>query len=46
MLLGGDENHPQEKGIQEGKWLSIEAFQIVEKRREVQGKGERVRYTH
>ena len=28
------------------KWLSEEAFQIAEKRREVKGKGEKERYTH
>ena len=28
------------------KWLSEEAFQIAEKRREVKGKGEKERYAH
>ena len=28
------------------KWLSEEALQIVEKRRETKGKGEKERYTH
>ena len=28
------------------KWLSEEALQITERRREVKGKGERERYTH
>ena len=28
------------------KWLSEEALQIAVKRREVQGKGEKERYTH
>ena len=28
------------------KWLSEEALQIAEKRREVKGKGEKERYTH
>ena len=28
------------------KWLSEEAFQIAEKRREAKGKGEKERYTH
>ena len=28
------------------KWLSEEAFQIAEKRREVKGKEEKERYTH
>ena len=29
-----------------GKWLSEEALQIAEERREAKGKGERERYTH
>ena len=45
LLLQNDQNHPQEKEMQEGKWLSKEALQIAEKRREVKGKGERERYT-
>ena len=32
--------------MQEGKWLSEEALQIAEKRREIKGKGENERYTH
>ena len=32
--------------MQKGKQLSEEALQIVEKRREVKGKGEKERYTH
>ena len=32
--------------MQEAKWLSEEALQIAEKRREVKGKGEKERYTH
>ena len=32
--------------MQKGKWLSEEALQIAEKRREAQGKGEKERYTH
>ena len=28
------------------KWLSEEALQIIEKRREAKGKGEKERYTH
>ena len=43
---GSDQNHPQEKEMQNGKWLSEEALQIAEKRREVKGKGEKERYTH
>ena len=30
----------------QGKWLSEEALQIAEKRREVNDKGEKERYTH
>ena len=43
---GGDQNHPQEKEMQKGKWLSEEVLQIAEKRREAKGKGEKERYTH
>ena len=32
--------------MQKGKWLSEEALQIAEKRREEKGKGEKERYTH
>ena len=35
----------KKKGIQ-AKWLSEEALEIAEKRREAKGKGERERYTH
>ena len=38
--------HPQEKEMQQGKWLSEEALQIAVKRREVKSKGEKERYTH
>ena len=31
--------------MQKGKWLSEEALQIAEKRRDVKGKGEKERYT-
>ena len=36
----------KKKKCKKGKWLSEEALQIAEKRREVKGKGERKRYTH
>ena len=36
---------PKKKKCKKAKWLSEEALQIVEKRREVKGKGERERYT-
>ena len=32
--------------MKKAKWLSEEASQIVEKRREAKGKGENERYTH
>ena len=32
--------------MRKGKWLSQEALQIAEKRREAKGKGEKERYTH
>ena len=32
--------------MQKVKWLSEETLQIVEKRREVKGKGAKERYTH
>ena len=43
---GSFEDHPQEKEIKQAKWLSEEALQIAEKRREAKGKGENERYTH
>ena len=43
---GSDQNHPQEKEMQQAKWLSEEALQIAEKRRETKSKGEKERYTH
>ena len=36
---------PMEKKQKKAKWLSEEALQIAEKRREVKGKGEKERYT-
>ena len=41
---GRDQDHPQEKEVQKDKWFAW--GQIVEKRREVKGKGEKERYTH
>ena len=43
---GSDQNHPQEKEILKAKWLSEEALQIAEKKREVKGKREKERYIH
>ena len=37
---------PPRKKCKKAKWLSEEALQIAEKRREVKGKGEKERYTH
>ena len=37
---------PKKKKCKKAKWLFEEALQIVEKRREVKGKGERERYTY
>ena len=37
---------PKEKKCKKAKWLSGEALQIAEKRREAKGKGEKERYTH
>ena len=36
----------KKKKCKKVKWLSEEAFQITEKRREAKGKGEKERYTH
>ena len=36
---------PKKKKCKKAKWLSEEALQIVEKRREAKGKGEKERYT-
>jgi len=37
---------PKKKKCKNSKWLSKEALQIAEKRREAKGKGEKGRYTH
>ena len=37
---------PGKKKCQKAKWLSEEALQIAEKRREAKDKGEKKRYTH
>ena len=36
---------PKKKKCKKAKWLSEEALQIAEKRREAKGKGEREKYT-
>ena len=37
---------PMEKKCKKAKWLSAEALQIAEERREAKGKGEKERYIH
>ena len=37
---------PEKNKCRKAKWLSEEALQIFEKRRETEGKGEKERYTH
>ena len=37
---------PKKKKYKKAKWLSEEALQITEKRREAKGKGEKEIYTH
>ena len=37
---------PKKKKQKKAKWLSEEALQIAEKRREAKGKGEKEKYTH
>ena len=37
---------PKKKKLKKAKWLSDEALQIAEKRRETKDKGEKERYTH
>ena len=37
---------PMEKKCKKAKWLSEEALQIAVKRKEVESKGEKERYTH
>ena len=42
----GSKTIPKKKKCKKAKWLSEEALEIAEKRREVKGKGEKERYTH
>ena len=37
---------PKKKKCKKAKWLSEEALETAEKRREAEGKGEKARYTH
>ena len=43
---GGIKTIPKKKKCKKEKWLSEEALQIAEKRREAKGKEEKERYTH
>ena len=42
----GSKNIPKEKKCRKAKWLSEEALEIAVKRREVNSKGEKERYTY
>ena len=42
----GIKSIPKKKKCKKAKWLSDEALQIAEKRKEVKDKGEKKRYTH
>ena len=42
----GNKTIPKKKKCKKAKWLSDEALQIAEKRREAKSKGEKERYTH
>ena len=42
----GTRPSPRKKKCKKAKWLSEEALQIAEKRRENKGKGEKEKYTH
>ena len=42
----GIKTMPKKKKCKKAKWLSEEALQIAEKRREAKGKGEKERYIH
>ena len=42
----GNKTIPKKKKRKKAKWLSEEALQIAERRREAKDKGEKERYTH
>ena len=46
ILHESDQDYPQENECKKAKWLSEEAVQIIEKRTEAKGKGEKGRYIH
>ena len=46
IIGGSDQDQSNKKKCRKAKWLSEEALQIAEKRKEAKGKGEKERYTH
>jgi len=44
--VSGDQYHPQEKEMQKGKNVCLEEDLQIAEKREVKGKGEKVRYIH
>ena len=46
VLEAGIKTIPKKKKCKKAKWLSEEALQVTEKRRDSKGKGEKERYTH
>ena len=46
VQVAGIKTIPKKKKCKKAKWLSEEALQIAEKKREVKGKGEKGRYIH
>ena len=46
MQEAGIKTIPKKKKCKKAKWLSEEALQTAEKRREAKGKGEKERYSH
>ena len=46
MLFRSPKPFPRKRNAKKAKWLSEEALQKTEKRREVKGKGEKERYAH
>ena len=46
VLETGIKTIPKKKKCKKAKWLSEEALQIAEKRREAKSKGKKERYTH
>ena len=46
LTEAGIKTIPKKKKCKKAKWLSEEALQIAEKKRQVKGKGEEEKYTH